>query len=314
MAALPGFLWKANVIFTVLFAAYYLLLRKEKFLVFNRFLLAGIFLLALTLPLCPNLVPAGIDPGHILKAPVTRFYTFFETSIYPDRTIITNRLESTDLSMVATAVYLLVITFLLIKLLFQVLKILGIVSKSKRSVMQGMVYCEPIQELPPFSFFRYIVISGQTLNPEQYRYILTHELCHCRQLHSIDVLLTELARILFWFNPLVYVYRDQVKLNLEFLADEQVIRGGADRKAYQLSLLSLATGKPLFNMTNAFYSSKIKRRISMMNIGLGSGSRYKYAVIAPLILISYMLINWEPIMSMARNQILIPCHNKHCEI
>jgi beta-lactamase regulating signal transducer with metallopeptidase domain len=288
MESLPVFLLKANVIFTVLFAVYYLLLRKEKFLGGNRFTLLGIVATSVIIPFWPDVVLPLAKSGD-------KFYNLSELQADVGNVpLFAGRVESPVALSIFTTVFSVGAIFLLIRLIVQVSRILIMINQSKKEEMNGVICCEPTHELPPFSFFRCIVIRPGAFNPEQYRDIIAHELCHCQQLHSIDVLLTEFACIVFWINPLVYVYRREVKLNLEFIADEQVLRSGADRVTYQLNLLSLALRKPFFHITNSFHSSKIRQRIGMMNTELPhSTKKYKYAVIMPLVAMLYVFMNSE---------------------
>jgi hypothetical protein len=73
--------------------------------------------------------------------------------------------------------------------------------------------------------------------------ILEHELTHIRQKHSLDVILIELLRIMFWFNPFIYGYRHSIMLNHEFLADEHVVTHVSEKKKYQETLLEFATSE-----------------------------------------------------------------------
>ena len=48
----------------------------------------------------------------------------------------------------------------------------------------------------------------------------------------------EFLLIVFWFHPLLYLFKYSIKLNHEFLADQAVLKNGFDLKAYQQSLLT----------------------------------------------------------------------------
>jgi len=51
-----------------------------------------------------------------------------------------------------------------------------------------------------FSIFNYVFL-GEDIEETKREDILSHELVHIREKHSIDLLYFELLRILFWFNP-----------------------------------------------------------------------------------------------------------------
>ena len=75
----------------------------------------------------------------------------------------------------------------------------------------------------PFSFFNWIFINPERHKSDEIEEIMMHELTHCQQLHSIDIIFSELFCIIFWFNPFVWLLKREVRLNLEYLADNSVL-------------------------------------------------------------------------------------------
>src|SRR5438067_2739132 len=55
-----------------------------------------------------------------------------------------------------------------------------------------------------------------------------------------------------------------MRQNLEFIADQQVLQTGLDRKQYQYLLLKV-TGVNAFSIASNFNFSSLKKRIAMMN-------------------------------------------------
>ena len=94
--------------------------------------------------------------------------------------------------------------------------------------------------------------------------ILTHEMAHVKQHHSVDVLLAEMVSIYCWMNPFAWLLKREVRLNLEFLADRKVMEAGFATKSYQYHLLGLAYNHK-YGLPNNFNFSHLKQRIIMMN-------------------------------------------------
>lgn len=119
-------------------------------------------------------------------------------------------------------------------------------------------------DILPFSFGRSIFLN-QALHPEEdLQEIIRHEFVHVRQGHTIDVIWMELVCLLNWYNPFAWLLRRDLRQNLEFIADSQVLQSGTDKKQYQYLLLQV-TGGPAFRLGHQFNFSSLKKRIIMMN-------------------------------------------------
>lgn len=118
----------------------------------------------------------------------------------------------------------------------------------------------------PCSFLNNIFINPGKYEWETYNLILLHEKIHARQLHSIDILLSELVIILQWFNPFAWWYRKELENNLEYLTDEAVtVKNDVDASSYQLSLLQVSAPQFSLRIATNYNQSLLKKRILMMN-------------------------------------------------
>jgi biopolymer transport protein ExbD len=120
-------------------------------------------------------------------------------------------------------------------------------------------------DIVPHTFFRYLFFNKKSyekhLIPSE---VLMHEQTHAKELHSLDILLIELLQVVFWFNPLIYLAKNAIKLNHEFLADQAVIRNGIGASNYQKTLLAFSSNAEASNLANAFNYSSIKKRFTVM--------------------------------------------------
>ena len=119
------------------------------------------------------------------------------------------------------------------------------------------------QPVIPFSWYRYIVMSEKDL-AENGEAIVLHEKAHLRLRHSFDLLVTDLAGCLQWFNPAMWLLRRELRAIHEYEADEAVLDSGVDARQYQLLLIRKAAGGRWYSVANSFNHSKLKNRITMM--------------------------------------------------
>ncbi len=82
--------------------------------------------------------------------------------------------------------------------------------------------------------------------------------------HSFDLLVTDLAGCLQWFNPAMWLLRRELRAIHEYEADEAVLDSGVDARQYQLLLIRKAAGGRWYSVANSFNHSKLKNRITMM--------------------------------------------------
>jgi bla regulator protein blaR1 len=73
------------------------------------------------------------------------------------------------------------------------------------------------------TFYKTIFLGDKLSEAERHQ-ILSHELVHVKQKHSLDLLFFELYKIIFWFNPLIYIYQSRIATLHEFIADAEVVQ------------------------------------------------------------------------------------------
>ncbi|MBQ9363089.1 MAG: M56 family metallopeptidase [Bacteroidaceae bacterium] len=124
----------------------------------------------------------------------------------------------------------------------------------------------------PFSFMDTIFLpQGMTAWAEDY--ILRHEQSHVRHRHYIDVWLIELLTRLLWFNPVLWLNRNELRGVHEFEADHDVVLGGVDLPAYQSLLMEYVLTDSSV-AANGFTSSFMRRRfVEMRRASWGTWGR-----------------------------------------
>ena len=144
-----------------------------------------------------------------------------------------------------------------------------------------------------FSFFNYIFL-GTDINELEKEKIISHELIHCKQKHSLDLLFFESLKILMWFNPLLYIYQKRIATVHEYISDAIILKS-ADKKLYMNTLVNQLFDVENISFVNQFYKhSQLKKRIMMITKEKSNKMKQiKYLLSVPvlLIMLSYSSCN-----------------------
>lgn len=264
-----------TIVLQVLFLAVFeILFKKETFFKANRFYLIGALILSLVLPLVQIPVDVIVHEQAVyqLKEIVI---TKNVSEIY-----LKNGLENYSSVFLFYLIGVLVFSFLFIYKLGKLLSY--IISAKKSDQNKGNVFFIS-NSRQAFSFFNKVFIGSDNQNLDV---ILKHELVHAKQLHSLDVLFMELLKIIFWFNPVLYLYHNRIVALHEFEADFK--SADVDRKKYFEVLLCEVLNCNSISFTNNFYNqSLIKKRIIMLQKSKSKRQGVvKYLLAIPVIVLS----------------------------
>ncbi len=278
-----SYLIKSIVCSGLLFVVYHFVLEREKMLQFNRFYLLGAMVFALLAPLAtiemPSEMVEEVVTNNLVMQPAVSNATINTPQPIPAQ-------ERTTLpAYLPWLLYGLVAVALLLRTGFQILAILR--SKSGRQIVSFETVKLVLipEDTPTYSFFKFIFIPQKAFDNQNIpKEILTHELAHARQMHSLDIVFTELLIALWWFNPLLLLYRRAIRLNHEYLADEAVLAGPTDVKEYQLMLLDTLLAQRTTALASSFNYPFTKKRLAMMTRNINVRIQYlKKALVAVLL-------------------------------
>jgi len=285
MVAIVTLLIKVNVFLAVLYLVYMSLFRNDTFFVWRRIALLSFYAIAALFFVASQVhwqVPTPMA-GTIDAGIGTVWMQAIEVAA-------SNEVVMPDIRTIILLIWLGVAALLALRFLWQLASICWLAWKSEVGYADGVKVKLTTIEGSPFSFFSWIFIHRKLLNEPSLHEVLQHEQTHVRQWHSLDVMLSELACVVFWFNPFVWLIKREVRVNLEYLADQAVLQHGNDSRSYQYHLLSLTFPRSVATLSNNFNVLPLKKRIKMMNkqrtkeIG-----RLKYLLLLPVSVLLFML-------------------------
>ena len=261
---LPG-LFKGSLILAAGWIVYYTLLKDSGQFKLNRLLMGTVLLSSLiapwiTLPIdLVNSIPLQSMPSFML----------------PDWST-ANQITHRSFNLVDWIQWIYVggMALLLVRLIWHIGVIVRSILQMESAQLDG-VTVRIGNTGENYSFFRFLVIDRNLLRENSARKrILAHELVHIREWHSIDVLLAELVKIVFWFNPLSWMLKNYISENCEFLADRGALHRHPGTRTYAQLLVDqvqyLTDGKISYTkghspIIQSFHQNQIKRRLIMLN-------------------------------------------------
>lgn len=203
------------------------------------------------------------------------------------------------------AVFGLVALFMTFHILIQFYTIVRRRLKGTKTSLMHIPIIRIDEKITPFSFFQWIFINPKLYSESETAVILEHELTHVRQYHSVDVIVAQIQKMFCWFNPAAWLLEREIRHNLEYLADNQVLNSGFEPKKYQYHLLSLSYEPAESKLGNQFNVSPIKKRIKMMNSKKTKKSGLlKYALIIPIALVMLLMSTMQDMIAATKNSVL----------
>ncbi len=253
---------------------------------FKRVYLLGALILSLLIPISPTGYSYSTESSNSMErtTPLTLIEEF---------TINTDQIEpvfSLSLPMTIAVIFILISVFYFVQFSRNIISLIRKASKNNSRAYRTtrLVLVEEI--IAPYTFLDKIYINKQEyLDGHINEELLTHEKAHADQRHSLDVIFIEFLICIFWFNPLLKMYKQCIQLNHEFLADEVVINKYQQVKNYQYLLLDTIKNNNQISLASSINFSLTKKRLEMMTKN-STARRKNLLVLSTLPMILILLV------------------------
>jgi len=259
------FIAKSFISLLVVYLLYKLFFARENMPVFKRyFLLLGIvfsIIISLITIRTTLAMPATID---------TIITNYQVQQIIPadtEASLISPEVkeETPSLQWIIPGIYFTIAFILFFRYIINLIRLVSLSGFTTNYKPEGYKIKILRQNVRPFSFLKTIYVSEKDYhNGHIKKELLIHELAHVKQLHSIDILFIELMQIIFWFNPILWLYKKEMRLNHEYLADRQVIDKGIGIRDYQEFILDFVFRNNSSYLASNLNYSFIKKRFIML--------------------------------------------------
>jgi TonB family protein len=285
---------KVSFCWALFLGIYWAGMRRETFFQLNRAYLILTFLLGLIVPLLPmpsfgeSAIPGNegglwLHPVVISDGMVAAQYTLEEIVIQP----VSGMFSIGSLLMLLLYAGAIAMTLRLLAGIFYIIRMWKKGIKQKYEQF-WLIHTSSVHS--PFSFLQYIFISRKaSYTEEEENQILRHEAAHLEEGHSWDILLLELSSLLFWWNPLLFLYRQALKEVHEYLADAAVLRHTNKKQYGHLLIRQSQSGQPVALANN--FHSLLKNRITMMTRKRSNPKAlFKYVAGLPVLLLAFIVL------------------------
>ena len=245
---------KVAVLVAVFYMFYRLLLSRETFHGINRMVLLLTAVASFVLPLCVITIHKTVVINHA-EADVAIGYLSAE---------VVDDAAMPFWQMAAIAAFFIGMIVTLGYTIMSVVRVWLLIQRSEQHQQaDGTVVCVAPGDVSPFSWMKYIVLSRSDYEANDAS-ILAHERGHIRRHHSLDLLLVDSLTALQWFNPAMWMLRQDLRAIHEYEADAAVLSQGINMRQYQYLLIQKAVSQCGYSVANGISHSTLKNRINMM--------------------------------------------------
>ncbi|MGL4292890.1 MAG: TonB family protein [Bacteroidales bacterium] len=299
MEVLSLYLLKSGIAMILFYGFYRLMIFQNTYFRIRRFTLLGILFFSALYPF------VNISDWLSRKEPVHEVLVPYIAEL-PEVAVTETITPAFSPGKILFVFYLCVSAFFAFRMLIQLAAVMRMRFKARPIQFQGHTVYRLDGSPAPFSFFHWIFMDPSQTTEQESHQILIHELTHVRQYHSIDMIIGELATVFFWFNPFAWLLKQEIRVNLEHLADHKVLESGTEATIYQYSLLRLCHPSKTNKLVNNFNIPQFKRRIIMMNkIKSSRNSLMRYAFLIPLAGILVVSGNVQAVVNKVKNEMVV---------
>ena len=309
MIATLYYLLKVVLCSTLLYAYYWFILRDKQFHQYNRFYLMGISVISWLVPF----IKIEIVKEQVVAAPkVLHFATAIAESNSSIEKEVIEQSAQFSWDNLILLIAIIVSVFFILRFLQSLLNIKKLIRQYPMKELLGFYLVMTDVKGTPFSFFKYVFWNNSIdLHSELGRGILAHEVAHIEENHSFDKLLIELQLVFGWFNPILWLIRNELYLIHEFIADKKSVENN-DVSVLAELLLASAYPSQQHLLSNPFFFSPIKRRIQMFTKTKTKYSYLRRLTILPILAVIVLLfafrnhaINSKPITHLDKKYTVI---------
>ena len=206
------------ICWSVFYLIYISILKRETFFSINRVYLLSSLCIGLIIPFI-RMIDWQWQEEIILSEPLQYIAVgpSYIASTVSETTSVTESFTISPMQIVFI-IYCIGVLFMTLRFGNGLKKLYNLYSNGVKTKKESFTLVETTSYHLPFSFFNLVFFSKTVAFNAEVKHIIHHELTHIKSRHSLDVCFIEILHILFWWNPLVYLYKKEIRQVHEYYA------------------------------------------------------------------------------------------------
>ena len=272
-----SYIIEASYILVIAYVLYLLIFANDKAFTRNRIYLLTSLILALIIPLLS--FPVFAREVITYSTPISVSGNLSPNSVIP---------ATMNWEELLAILYWSVFGLLSLRLVYHFFFIRKVLNTSKSIIKDNIKFVITDKLTTPASIFNNLIVNDVNIPQE----IIDHEKVHMDHGHTWDVLLIEIMKVIFWFNPFIYFLAKCLKDNHEYMADYIAAQSLESELDYSNILIQYAkSNRHSPTLLNTF-SSITKKRIIMLSKNK-SNNIFKSLLLFPIFLAILTLFSFD---------------------
>jgi formylglycine-generating enzyme required for sulfatase activity/beta-lactamase regulating signal transducer with metallopeptidase domain len=293
------YLIEASICLLLLYLCYVLLINNDTFYRIKRVYLIFSVLISIAIPQLPS-IKESKEVKQIFtifnqnENAYSNYKDAFENVVFgniPEKPVnVDSSYDKYPFLLLLLIMYLLGIVMLVFRLIININQLLRLVRSNNIEPYGKYIIVHHNDDYPTFSFLRYIFLNSTNLDSNDMSIVLKHEEAHIRSWHTADMIFIELCKIVFWFNPVIWIFKRSLIKVHECEVDDYLIESRKeDVLNYQSLLLRQYLSNINIELAHPFNYSLVKFRIKMMTKNKSRAiAKFKIILALPVVIISLL--------------------------
>ena len=282
---------EVTIAWTMFYSIYLIFLKRETFFSVNRWYLIHTTWIGALIPLLSYIsLPLAQDQALIMEPVQIIHYTTYAVSEAMNST---QEEGIVNLKSILISLYILGVILFTMRFIYGLRSIYRLWRSGEKVDNEGFTLVLSDKYHLPFSFLNCVYLHRSFLENESIREILDHEMVHVQSRHTLDVLFLEVLSIVFWWNPIIYLYQRELRQTHEYVADAYASQHTYKRN-YGHILLGPCSSGIEHGLTNQFFNSHLKKRIAMLYKKKSAYYKLsKYLLVIPVLFFLCVLYSFQ---------------------